>query len=176
MAQGPGSQISSTPAPQSLWWVLPAWLIPGLGWWARGRNGRGWAQFFMVLITFAVGIRLHGGVAWPSWSMSDPDFNLINNITLVIQLGAGLPALVSLAASHLAASQPQWSLLGGVPQNPYYELGSYYLIVAGAVNYFAVCNLSDRLLRPTARFLPEATTEVAKNPASPTPAKLDQSS
>ena len=71
--------------------------------------------------------------------MSDEGFNLIHNFTFIVQLGAGLPALLSLYAQYLPGS-----LLIGVPSSPYYELGGYYLIVSGAINYFAVCNLYDR--------------------------------
>jgi hypothetical protein len=152
----------SPPPPHGpLWLVIPGWLVPGLGFWLRGRWARGWTQFLMVVVTFALGLALHGGVAWPTWRLSNPEFNLINNITVIIQLGAGLPALAS-----LWASQHGWAWLGGVPQNPYYELGAYYLIVAGAVNYFAACNLSDRLLRPVARFLPKRQPAAESESAS----------
>ena len=120
-------------------------------------------QFLLVVLTFNLGLVCHGGVTWPSWSFAAQDFNLINNFTFIIQLGAGLPALASLfvqpvvlehlpgLADFFVRHPPSW--LAGVPQHPYYELGSYYLIVAGAINYFAACNLHDRIIHPQKRFL-----------------------
>lgn len=127
--------------------LLVGWLVPGAGFWMHGRRARGATQFVLVLVTFGLGLALHSGVAWPSWSPRASDFNLINNFTFIIQLGAGLPALLSLLAQKTA-----WTFLAGVPQDPFYELGGFYLIVAGAINYFALCNLYDRLLRPQTRF------------------------
>ena len=102
------------------------------------------------------------------------DFNLINNFTFIIQLGAGLPALASLAAQFVPFL-PAWAQLlvqsihltelAGIPPHPYYELGSYYLIVAGAINYFAVCNLHDRILRPQARYQAQEQPEEKETPA-----------
>jgi hypothetical protein len=127
--------------------VLIDWAIPGLGFALVGRWTRGLAQFLIVWVTFAIGLALHGGVVWPSWSIHAAGFNLINNITFVIQMGAGLPALASLAGGWLGLS---W--LGGVPQDPFFELGGYYMVVAGALNYFAVCNLYDRVVHPRPRY------------------------
>lgn len=123
------------------------WLVPGAGWMARGRFIRGMVSFALVLATFALGLTLHGGVSWPSWNIRSEAFNLINNFTFVIQLGAGLPALASLAADA-AGFKP----LGGIPQDAWYELGSFYIVVAGAINYFSTCNLFDRLMNPRGRF------------------------
>lgn len=134
--------------------LLLDWLIPGLGFWLAGRRARGAMQAWMVILTFLLGLLLHSGVAWPSWSPSAPDFNLINNFTFVVQLGAGLPALLSL----LSQSVPQLGL-AGQPVHPYYELGGYFLIVAGAVNYFAVCNFYDRLMHPRSRFREQEESE-----------------
>jgi hypothetical protein len=145
-----------TPAmpPASGWLVLLNYLLPGAGFCAVGRRGRGLLQGTMVLVTVALGWSLHGGVAWPSWSPQAMDFNLINNLTFLVQLGGGLPNLASLVAHQLG-----WPLLGGVPKDPYYELGSYYLVVAGAVNYFATLNFYDRLVKRDPRFLEQERDE-----------------
>lgn len=146
------------PAPGWLLLLLN-WLVPGAGFWLCGRRTRGAGQFVLVIITFILGLTLHSGVAWPSWLPSAADFNLINNFTFVVQLGAGLPALLSLLAQRLP-----WSFLAGLPQHPYYELGGYYLIVAGAINYFAVCNLYDRLIHTQPRYLAQEGKEEAPQP------------
>jgi hypothetical protein len=121
-------------------------LLPGAGFCAAGRWPRGLLQAAMVLGTAAFGWSLHGGVAWPSWNPQAADFNLINNLTFLVQLGGGLPALASLAANHFG-----YLPLGGIAKAPYYELGGYYLIVAGAVNYFATLNFYDRLVKREGR-------------------------
>mgnify|MGYP001571637387 CR=1 FL=1 len=129
------------------WLTLLNYLLPGAGFCLAGRRARGLLQAGMVLVTMALGFSLHGGVAWPSWSPQAQDFNLINNFTFIVQMGGGLPALAS-----LAANLGGWSLLAGVPQDAYYELGGYYLVVAGAVNYFAALNFHDRLVKQDSRF------------------------
>ena len=129
-----------TPAPVAL--LALNWLIPGLGFFLRGRWARGATQALLVGLTLAGGVALHGGVGWPTWSLNRPDFNLINNLTFLIQMGMGAPAIASLAA-HWA----DWTPLGGQPAHAYYELGGYFLVVAGAVNYFSTCSFHDRLCR-----------------------------
>jgi len=101
----------------------------------------------MLLMTFMLGCMLHGGVVWPAWSMGEEGFNVINNISFLIQMGAGLPALISLAAGlHPDAAALQWT--SPDTANPLYDLGSFYVLVCGAMNYFIVCNTYDRLFRP----------------------------
>ncbi|MCL5269097.1 MAG: hypothetical protein M1457_00740 [bacterium] len=146
-----------------------SWLIPGLGFLLCARKARAATQFVMVTATFGLGLALHGGVAWPSWNPSSDGFNLINNFTFIIQMGAGLPALASLvshACDPAFAVMPPgaptiWSILGGIPYHAYYELGGYYMIVAGGLNYFAICNVYDRLIRPTDRYQPQERGEEA---------------
>jgi hypothetical protein len=139
--------------------LIAAGLVPGAGFWLVGRNARAAAHLLIVGVTFALGLALHGGVHWPSWSPSAEDFNLIKNFTVLIQLGAGLPALVSLVANCR-----EWTLLGGIEHHPYYELGGYYLIVAGAINYFAICNVYDRLIHPQPRLLAQEEGEASIKP------------
>lgn len=136
-------------APRAGWGlVILNWALPGVGFIAAGRKARGLTQMAIVLVTFAIGLALQGGVIWPiSWT-PDSSFNLVNIITFVIQMGAGAPAIVSMGA-HLAGYQA----LGGVPEATYFELGSFYILVAGALNYFATCNLYDRLVKTTGRYM-----------------------
>jgi hypothetical protein len=104
-------------------------------------------QAALVLGTTLIGWALRGGVSWPAWSPQAEDFNLINNLTFIVQMGGGVPAFASLAGHELV-----WPVLGGIPEAPYYELGGYYLIVAGAINYFCALNLYDRLVRRDRRY------------------------
>lgn len=130
------------------------WLIPGLAFALCGRLRRGLVHFLLVATTFAAGIALHGSVVWPIWSTRAPEFNLINNFTFIVQIGAGLPALASFWATRAGESFPgAWRWLAGSPEHPHYELGSYFLIVAGALNYFAVRNFYDRIVNPDSPFV-----------------------
>ena len=143
----PLADSQPSPAPVSGWLVVVNYLLPGVGFCVAGRWARGLMQAALVLVTAAIGWSLHGGVVWPSWSFQAKDFNLINNLTFLVQLGGGLPALASLSAHSM-----HWTALEGVPKDPYFELGGYYLVVAGAVNYFATMNFYDRLVKRDSRF------------------------
>lgn len=148
----PSNAAASASRPRVGWdAVVLNWALPGVGFILAGRKARGLTQMAVVLVTFAFGLLLRGGVIWPSWAQ-DASFNLVNIITFIIQMGAGLPAIVSMIA-HLAGFDP----LGGVPSATYFELGSFYMVVAGALNYFATCNLYDRLVKPTSKYLAQET-------------------
>jgi len=126
--------------------VFLAWLAPGAGYLAHGRLKRGMALFLVLNATFALGLAMNGGVVWPPWNWRDPNsgFNIVNNLTFILQMGAGLPAIASLAAGKWAATG--WtSWLAADPSHPLYDLSSFYLLVAGAMNYFAVCGAYDWL-------------------------------
>lgn len=135
--------------------ALLNWFLPGAGFIIVGRRARGLTQLAIVLVTFAIGLILRGGVVWPSWTL-DSGFNLVNIITFIIQMGAGLPALISLGFNLAGDSVGRLGpIIGGIPSGTYFELGSYYLLVAGALNYFAACNFYDRLVNPTPRYKPQ---------------------
>lgn len=123
--------------------LVAAWLIPGGGFLLYGRFWRGLVLFAVLSVTFLLGCLLHGGVAWPAWSFRAEGFNVINNITFVIQMGLGLPALLSLLGPHV--SWLQWAS----PDNAHAlsDLGNFYILVCGAMNYFVACNTYDRLFR-----------------------------
>jgi len=142
-------------AEQSRVWggVLMNWLLPGSGFFLNGQSVRGCVQAVLVCLTFLIGLVFHGGVSWPAWNPASDEFNLINNFSFLIQLGGGGPALLSLypnlmaeVNTDLAQRFAGWAFIAGKPQHAYYELGSFYLVVAGAINYFGACNLADRSL------------------------------
>lgn len=152
-------------------WVAAAlgWLIPGGGFMFCGRWARGLAHFAMIVATFAIGLSLHSAVVWPPWSIRSEEFNLINNFTFMVQMGSGLPALASFLAAlggygevPAGGSPHLLSWLAGSQKHPFYELGSYFLIVAGALNYFAMGNFYDRFVRVQPRFLPQEAVEGGK--------------
>lgn len=150
MSPSPLSTPSPGPAaPQIVLTLLVGWLVPGAGFMLAGKWGRGLMHLLIIGTTFTIGLALHGAVLWPTWSFRSEDFNLINNFTFITQLGSGLPAFASFLISRVTGAEAgPMSWLGGIQSHTNFELGSYYLIVAGALNYFAVGNLYDRLTRP----------------------------
>ena len=119
--------------------VLLSWVVPGLGFFLMGRRARGLAHFFLIVVTFLIGLGLHGGVAWPAWTPARPDFNLMNNFTFLVQIGSGLPGLASLLGGLAGL---QW--LGGLPEHPYYELGGVFSDHGWSIELFCVM----QFLRP----------------------------
>jgi hypothetical protein len=103
---------------------------------------RGAILFVLTQATFGLGLLLHGAVLWPVYSPSDWGFNAMNILTFVVQLGNGLAALLCLAVS---ATFPAWA--EATRAHTLFELGSVYLLMAGAVNSFTVGALYDRYLR-----------------------------
>ncbi len=137
-------------APPRAGWALTLlnWVLPGFGFIMVGRRARGFTQLAIVLTTFGLGLALRGGVIWPVWSLSgEHELNIINNVMFLIQAGSGAPALLSLFGQ--LAGLP---LLAGLPEHPFYELGAYFIVVAGALNYYAACNFYDRLVSPAPRY------------------------
>ena len=99
---------------------------------------RGILFFVVVHLTFAVGVFLHGGLLWPVWTLRDPAFSIVNNLTFVVQLGSGWLGIASLVA-HFA----HWNF-AAIETHSLFELGSFYCLVAGGINYFIVCQSLDR--------------------------------
>jgi hypothetical protein len=124
--------------------LLLAWLVPGAGFLVSGLWRRGLTLFIVLNLTFAIGLAVHGGVVWPVWRWSDDGFNIVSNLSFIIELGAGLPSLVSLWADPQGWGDAL-SFLAADPSHPLYDLSSFYLLIAGAMNYFVVCNTYDRL-------------------------------
>jgi hypothetical protein len=153
---------------------LLAWLglavgyvVPGGGFLLCGRRARGLAHLVSIGLTFGIGLLLKGAVVWPSWSAGAEDFNLINNFTFIVQAGCGLPALASLWAG---LGDPETlgvlKFLAGDPPDPYFELGAYFLIVAGALNLFALGNYFDRIVRPAPRFAEQESSMAPREVSS----------
>ena len=120
--------------------VVVGWLIPGTGLLFVGRRFWGRAALFFLLVhaTFLMGICLKGGVVWPVWHFRAEGWSAFNNLTFIFQLGAGIPALLSMVA-HFA----EWTSFAAREAHAHYELGSFYCLVAGSLNYFIVVQSLD---------------------------------
>lgn len=133
------------------------YLVPAGGFFLMGRKYRNRAILLTIVVhlVFLLGMCLQGGLVWPIWSMKDPGFSIINIPSFVISMGAGWPALLSLWA-HLPVeafsspdwmntyTDPRWPALAIKEAQPFAELGSFYCLVAGALNYFIVWQTLDR--------------------------------
>jgi Family of unknown function (DUF6677) len=122
--------------------LLIAWLIPGLGHILHRDIRRGLILFCLVEGIFVVGLLFHGAVLLPALSPQDWGFNAVNILTFIIQIANGLASLLCLAISQIF---PVWA--EATRAHTLFELGTVYLLMAGAINSFAVGGVYDRHLR-----------------------------
>lgn len=141
-APPPLSDLPARPLGEMALTLLLAWLIPGLGHVVQRDVRRGLLLFAVIQGTFLVGLALRGAVLWPVLSPNDWGFNAVNILTFVVQLGNGLAALLCLAVSALF---PSWA--EATRAHTLFELGTVYLLMAGAMNSFTVGAVYDRHLR-----------------------------
>ena len=120
--------------------VILSWLIPGSGFVLRKHYARGVVLFLLINVTFMIGVLLHGAVVWPIWNRHIEGFNIVNNLTFMVQLGNGLLSLLSLVGHSLTPNR----VLTGQEWHAYFDLASFYLLVSGGMNYFVVCYFYDR--------------------------------
>ena len=130
--------------------VIGSWMIPGFGFFLRGRRLRALFLFLVIEGTFFLGLMLQGGVTPP---VLDPSGGgIISFLTFIIQLGNGLSSFFSLAASVWSANLRLQGLIpgplviffAGNPPHALFDQASLYILVSGAMNYFAVTNFYDR--------------------------------
>jgi len=130
--------------------VVGSWLVPGFGYFRRRRYTRAIALFIVIELTVFLGFLHHGSVTLP---LLDPSGGgVISCLTFLIQLGGGLVSILSLAAVawsealKIKGFMPNFLVIffAGNQPHAYFELGAFYLMVAGAMNYFAVTNFYDR--------------------------------
>lgn len=130
--------------------VVGSWLIPGLGFFRRGRYARAIALFLVIEGTFCIGLFLNGSVTPPILDFSGG--GIISILTFLIQLANGLVSILSLGAHFWSGALVNQGLVpgqilkffSGIQTHAFFELGGFYLLVSGAMNYFAVINFYDR--------------------------------
>lgn len=130
--------------------VLGSWMIPGLGFFLHGRRIRALVLFLVIEGTFFLGLALKGGITPP---VLDPSGGgIISFLTFIIQLGNGVTGFLSLGASLWSTNLKAQGLIpsslvvffAGNPPKALFDQASLYLLVSGAMNYFAVTNFYDR--------------------------------
>jgi hypothetical protein len=136
-----------------------AWLMPGLGHYYQGRKAKAILFFVCIMGTFVYGLYLGGSgelgwgrVVYASWRTGD------RRLPYLCQVGIGLPALPALVQANRVRNRKP-PLFGGFMAPPrmnfgnvdeptldmlydklprYFELGTFYTMVAGLLNILAV--------------------------------------
>ena len=145
-ASGAGTDRAFHPA--RVWAAVALnWLLPGVGYLALGDKRRGLALVILLNGMFLLGVKLQGGVILPEFNVKSSTFNVINVLTFTVQLGAGCPSLLSLEAhqaTEKGSTSPLIRFLAGEESAATFDLGSFHLLLVGALNYFACCAIYDR--------------------------------
>jgi len=120
--------------------ALLSWLLPGAGYGLK----RDWLlfaiNFGLIQGVFLVGMLcLQGAVVVPELNRASPEFALINVLVFAAQLMNGLLGLVSLVGT---SSNP--GFLGNSLTSWQSDLGTFYLLISGALNIFVVLGIMDR--------------------------------
>lgn len=133
--------------------MLFSWLIPGYGFYYHGLKWRALFFFLTLEITFLAGAALQGSVLMPDMRYGSEGFNLVTILTFFTQIFNGLLGIVSLIPD----------LCGGVfrilPYNEtscWADLGSFYLLISGGMNYFVLVSTWDHFYGRKARQETEA--------------------
>ena len=120
----------------ALWLAVFGWLVPG-GAYLLMRRYLQFAIFaFVVSATFAAGIALQGGPAWPQAA----DLNGLDTFN-VLMLKAGAFAKLLAGGPYLLAQAFDGS--GGFLAGRIHEYGTTLLILAGLFNLLAVSSALD---------------------------------
>lgn len=137
--------------------MLLSWLIPGYGFMRNGMVARGLIFFVLLQLTFLVGVALRGSVLMPIFNLREPGFNLVNVLTFFTQIFNGGLGLISLLPELFGARA---AIFPYQESAPYADLGAFYLLVSGGMNYFVLVSTYDHFYGPKAfdtPALPEVT-------------------
>jgi hypothetical protein len=126
---------------QPKWLVLGlSWLVPGYGFFVHGLRRRAVVLFLAIEGTFAVGCFLKGGVFLPEFRWGHEGFNIVTLLTFFTQIFNGGGALLSLVPEILGS---RWAILPYDEASCWADLGSFYMLVAGGLNYFVLMSTFD---------------------------------
>lgn len=154
----PKNSIVMPPEPK-LVLLLLSWLIPGYGFYRHGLRVRGLILFVLIESTFLVGVMFQGAVLVPEFNYRSEGFNLVAILTFVTQMFNGLAACLSAVADLTGGAV---RLLPGNELNQWSDLGTFYLLMSGGLNYFALTGTYDHFYgfksRSAATIVPTADT------------------
>jgi len=146
MAGNSAAAAANPPLRSPVLAIITAWLVPGGGHLLLGRRGRGLIIFATILVTFAIGILMHGPMFSPGGNA--PELNGVGAISgtmtptnqsdmlsRLIQYGgfigdvaSGLPYFVATWSGYSQPDQP-----GHTP-----DYGAKFLVAAGLMNILAI--------------------------------------
>jgi hypothetical protein len=123
------SASASQEAPLRSPWttVLLAWLVPGLGHFLLGRKGRAVIIFCVVIVSFSVGLAMHGPMFQPS-GIGDILTRLIEAAGFVGDIAAGAIYFIAVGLGYWPPDQPTHTA----------DYGSKFLVAAGVLNVLAI--------------------------------------
>lgn len=134
--------------PSALGLCVVNWFLPGVGYFAAGDRVRGAILFVLLNGCFLVGLALGGYILPPEWSFKSPNFSIVACLTYVMQVFHGVGWAVGGICWNMAKSGEAGGVvafLAGRPGMTNSDLGSFHLLVAAGLNYFATVRLYDLL-------------------------------
>ena len=142
----PQTELPRVSPPTALQYCLLNWIIPGAGFFAVGDKRRGIVLFVIINVVLLTGLLYGGYIAKPSFSTQDPSFNLVGILTYIVEAfhGGGW-MLMQFLHSLYSDSPDAFFNLERMAAKPYSDLGTFHLVVAGGLNYFASVRLYDLL-------------------------------
>ena len=151
----PSTQIRQTAQKKSAFIPLAlSWLVPGYGYFINGHKRRAVFFFLILELTFLLGAVLRGSILVPVFSFRDPAFNLVNVLTFITQMFNGGLGIVSMLPEIFGARAHI------LPYNEAYvwaDLGAFFLLVSGGMNYFVLVSTWDHFYAPAPKAIPADT-------------------
>ena len=144
--------------------MILSWLIPGYGFFRNGRKTRGIVFFVLLQLTFIIGASLRGSVLIPEFNFRAMGFNLVNVLTFITQAFNGGLSIISMLPDMLG---PGAAILPYDEAAPYADLGAFYLLVSGGMNYFVLVNTYDVFYGPGASLPASPAVEAAPVETAP---------
>jgi hypothetical protein len=135
-----GKHRKARPKKSPVGTMILSWLIPGYGFMKNGYVARGVFFFVILQLTFLIGAALRGSVLMPDFYFRSPGFNLVNILTFMTQIFNGGLGLLSLLPEMLGRSM---AILPYDESYPWADLGAFYLLVSGGMNYFVLVSTYD---------------------------------
>lgn len=121
--------------PSALGPMILSWLIPGYAFMRNGHVARGVFFFVALQVTFLIGVWLRGSVLVPEFNFREPGFNLINVLIFITQMFNGGLGFLSMLPDVLG---PTAAIFPYDEAATYADLGVFYLLVSGGMNYFVM--------------------------------------
>jgi hypothetical protein len=120
--------------------MLLSWLFPGFGFFYHGMKRRGIFFFIVLEVTFLVGAAMQASILKPEYNYYREGFNLVAILTSFTQMFNGRLGLISLMPDLL---QSHFHILPYNETSSWFDLGSFYMLVSGGMNYFVLVNTYD---------------------------------